>query len=415
MLNTFFVATGEVARAVLQVCQQSCPKKLFWKKWKTQYFCPKLVFKLVFKTSSCATAPSPNYAPEEFTDAAPQRPRMPPSTKDVELRLLRDCAEAGDAWAQLELGRCCYEGDGVPQTYSEAVRYFRLAADQGDAEAQGSLAACYRLGRGVAKNEREAYRLLTLSAEQGYAPSQLLLDNAIRAAEGLDVSVPREDAWVLAQRAQLARDTATRTAILGLLGEHADDRNVARTCCIGCGKTEQLQVCAKCLTAKFCSRECQRRVWPTHMQACRAWAEQKAAAAAEVGEVASSSAQAESGEAGDAEADEAAKEGAYRRAEDDVATLPANERDRRLDGRKISYAGVGRSELAALLESALKALSCVHSPGGGTRCATRHGSPRSVRLRPGRFFIIFRSKCSSHPPPYWILEKEVYLFPHNIQ
>ena len=68
--------------------------------------------------------------------------------------------------------------------------------------------------------------------------------------------------------------------MISLIGDSADDRNVARTCCIGCGKTEQLQVCAKCRTAKFCSRECQRRMWPAHKQACNAWAEQKATAAA---------------------------------------------------------------------------------------------------------------------------------------
>jgi hypothetical protein len=256
-----------------------------------------------------------------------------------ELRLLREGADAGDAVAQRELGMCCYEGDGVPQNYHEAVRLFRLAADQGDANAQGMLAACYMAGHGVLKDGGEALRLVTLSAEQGYAPSQLLLANADRAAGDPAVSVPREAARVLAQTVQRTNDPTTREVMLAELGDSAGDRNIARTCCIGCGKTEQLQVCAKCLTAMFCSRECQRRMWPKHKQACKAWAEQKAAAAVETGGASSSALAAESGEV------EATA------AEEDVASLPVKELKRRLDGLKISYTGVlERSELVVLLE-----------------------------------------------------------------
>jgi TPR repeat protein len=268
---------------------------------------------------------------------------MPP-TRD-QLRLLREGVEAGDAEAQLMLGLCCYKGDGVPQNYREAARLFRLAADQGYVDAQGWLARCYMQGIGVLQDKGEAVRLLALAAEQGRAHAQLLLAGINRDAGGPAVAVPREAARVVAHKAQLAKDPKTRAAALSMLGDSADDRNVARTCCIGCGKTEQLQVCAKCLTAKFCSRECQRRMWSAHKQACRAWAEQKAAAAAEAG-VASSSAQAESGEA---------EEQAGEDEEEDVASLPAKELKRRLDCRKISYAGVlERSELVALLEHAAK-------------------------------------------------------------
>jgi TPR repeat protein len=160
------------------------------------------------------------------------------------------------------------------------------------------LAACYTQGLGVLKDADEALRLWTLGAEQGHAGSQLMLAGLSRAAGEPASAMPRKAARFLAQTAQ-SEDPATRMATtLGMLGDSADDRNVARTCCIGCGKTEQLQVCAKCLTAKFCSRECQRRMWPMHKQACRAWVEQKAAAAAEAGG-ASSSTRAGTGEAED--------------------------------------------------------------------------------------------------------------------
>jgi hypothetical protein len=266
---------------------------------------------------------------------------MMPPTRD-QLRLLREGAEAGDAVAQRELGACCYAGcDGVPQNYREAARLFRLAADQGDADAQCWIATCYIAGHGVPHEVGEGVRLLTRGAEQGHAPSQLALARYNRATGGSAAAVPQEAARLLAHQTQLLEDPQHLAAALTALGNFADDRVFARTCCIGCGKTEQLQVCAKCLTAKFCSRECQRRMWPKHKQACKAWAEQKATAAAEVGG-ASSSAQA--AESGDSEAEAA---------EEDMASLPVKELKHRLDRRKISYSGVTEhSELVTLLEHA---------------------------------------------------------------
>jgi len=263
---------------------------------------------------------------------------MTPIPQD-ELRLLREGVEFGYAKAQHLLGMCCYEGDGVPQNYREAVRLFRLAADGGEMIAQNMLAQCYMGGTGVQKDTLEGVRLMTLAAEQGHANSQLMLSMLNRGTGGPAAAMPRAAARVLAQHAQhgqIADEPEHRSVVLAQLGDSADDRNVARTCCIGCGKTEQLQVCAKCRTAKFCSRECQQRMWPKHKQACKAWAEQKAAAAAEAGGASSSVQAAESGEA-----------------EEDVASLPVKELKRRLDRLKISYAGViERSELVALLEHA---------------------------------------------------------------
>jgi TPR repeat protein len=260
-----------------------------------------------------------------------------PLSRD-ELRLVREGAEAGDAVMQYELGRCCYTGDGVPQNYREAARLFRLAADQGDADAHYMLAVCHIQGHGVSMDMGEGERLMALGAEQGHGPSQLAVATMNRAAGGPAATVPRGAARSLAQTAR-SEDPETRAVGLGMLGEFADDRAFARTCCIGCGKTDQLQVCAKCLTAKFCSRECQVRMWPMHKQACKAWAEQKAAAAAEAGGASSSV--------------QAAESGAAEAAEEDVASLPSKELKRRLDRLKISYAGViERSELVALLEHA---------------------------------------------------------------
>ena len=52
---------------------------------------------------------------------------------------IKKCAEAGDAHAQLQLGICYFNGDGVREDKTEAVIWFRKAAEQGLAKAQYNL------------------------------------------------------------------------------------------------------------------------------------------------------------------------------------------------------------------------------------------------------------------------------------
>ena len=65
-------------------------------------------------------------------------------------------AEAGDAEAMRDLGICYAYGEGVGQSYAEAVKWFRKAADLGDAAAMFSLGVCYAYGEGVGQSDAEA-------------------------------------------------------------------------------------------------------------------------------------------------------------------------------------------------------------------------------------------------------------------
>mmetsp|Transcript_45848 Transcript_45848/g.105754 ORF Transcript_45848/g.105754 Transcript_45848/m.105754 type:complete len:154 (+) Transcript_45848:625-1086(+) len=109
------------------------------------------------------------------------------------------------------------------------------------------------------------------------------------------------------------------------LRKHTDKREVVWACCIGCGATHGLKRCDKCGKARFCGMDCMRQTWPTHKRCCKEWAAEE-------------------------------PPGATKDFEDavDVMTLPSKELKRRLDRRKISYAGVlERTELVALLQSAI--------------------------------------------------------------
>jgi uncharacterized protein len=79
----------------------------------------------------------------------------------------RHAAWQGDASAQLELGVMCYKGQGTLQNYAEALTWFRKAADQGSAQAQINLGAIYANGQGVPQDSIHAHMWLSLAAAQG--------------------------------------------------------------------------------------------------------------------------------------------------------------------------------------------------------------------------------------------------------
>ena len=62
------------------------------------------------------------------------------------LREFRPLAEQGDARAQARLGLLYYQGDGVPQDFTEALIWLRKAAQQGNAPAQARLGEVYHWG-----------------------------------------------------------------------------------------------------------------------------------------------------------------------------------------------------------------------------------------------------------------------------
>ena len=85
-------------------------------------------------------------------------------------------AEAGDAYAQCNLGYCYATGAGVGKDEKEAVKWYTKSAEQGVAGAQTNLANCYRDGAGVKKDEKEAVKWYTKAAEQNYEEAKKALE-----------------------------------------------------------------------------------------------------------------------------------------------------------------------------------------------------------------------------------------------
>ena len=95
-------------------------------------------------------------------------------------------AQSGNAQAQLDLGRCCYLGEGIGQSFEQAVYWFRKAAEQGNAKAQYNLGLCYYHGRGVDKSSREAVSWWQKAAEKGIDFAQYNLAGCYLRGEGVE-------------------------------------------------------------------------------------------------------------------------------------------------------------------------------------------------------------------------------------
>mmetsp|Transcript_40600 Transcript_40600/g.100330 ORF Transcript_40600/g.100330 Transcript_40600/m.100330 type:complete len:358 (+) Transcript_40600:460-1533(+) len=267
-------------------------------------------------------APTPKVAkPAAKPTSSQPQPRMPPH---------QSADAARSAEETFERGRHLYAGKIVPRDLVEAVRLFRTTADEGHALSQGMLGACYLLGDGVPPDLGEAARWFRLAADQGEVGAQMMLGRILVGDFPVDARVRtdiRAGAKLLAGAAQCTDPTfaGIRIEALQILQSHADKHEVVWACCIGCGAIHGLKRCEKCDKALFFRIACMRQMWPTHKRCCKEWAAEE-------------------------------PPGATKDFEDavDVMTLPSKELKRRLDRRKISYAGVlERTELVALLQSAI--------------------------------------------------------------
>ena len=178
-------------------------------------------------------------------------------------RIFQKAADQGDAQAQCGLGYGKQRGEGGLKKDDEAAaQLYRRAADQGFAMAQCNLGMCYDKGEGVPQDLAMATRLYRKAADQGFADAQFGIGICYVTGEG----VPRD----------------LITAVYWLRRAHKQDFKPAREAlqnaeaelrCSHCGgaalaERPQLLVCL-CRSAAYCDKDCQRKLWKSHKQACR--------------------------------------------------------------------------------------------------------------------------------------------------
>lgn len=114
------------------------------------------------------------------------------SRSDAEIKQLLAASEQGDARAQYDLGACYANGDGVEQSFEEAVKWYRKSAEQSNVDAQNALGACYLNGRGVPQSEEEAAKWLRKALGKN-----VQVESSGCAFIGINLDPPMEDPRVV--------------------------------------------------------------------------------------------------------------------------------------------------------------------------------------------------------------------------
>jgi TPR repeat protein len=76
-----------------------------------------------------------------------------------------------------DMGLKYYNGNGVPQDYTEAFSFFTESAEQGDIRAQNFLGILYLNGTGVEKNNTIAFKWFVEAATRGLSSAQFNIAN----------------------------------------------------------------------------------------------------------------------------------------------------------------------------------------------------------------------------------------------
>ena len=109
------------------------------------------------------------------------------------LKLLLPLAKKGYAKAQLYIGDCYANGNGVIMDSEEAVKWYRAAADQELAEAQHRLFVCYRDGVGVKRDSKTAAKFCRKAAEAEH--DEAMFDMGMLYANGKGVEENAKSAF----------------------------------------------------------------------------------------------------------------------------------------------------------------------------------------------------------------------------
>ncbi|MGH9648429.1 MAG: tetratricopeptide repeat protein [Bryobacteraceae bacterium] len=158
---------------------------------------------LAGKTLAALRKPGFAYGTQSTAFTRPQLANSGPNQTALDRlkRMLTAKADAGDAKAQLALGRLYQSGTLAPNgtaqhDYAGAAYWYHQASDRGEAQASYELAIIYSHGLGVPADASQSFQLLQKAAEGNYVPAMSLLSDAY-AGQKTPVSGQRATYWAM--------------------------------------------------------------------------------------------------------------------------------------------------------------------------------------------------------------------------
>ncbi|MGZ8190446.1 MAG: tetratricopeptide repeat protein [Methylococcaceae bacterium] len=124
------------------------------------------------------------------------------TTAILALNNIRDRADKGDSYAELQMGLHYTNGNGVPRDDKQAFNWFEKAANKNQIEAQYRLGMALLEGRGIEKNLKTAFYWIEQSALHGNAKAQLSLGDMYGSGMGVEVSKDKAYLWFSLAAAQ---------------------------------------------------------------------------------------------------------------------------------------------------------------------------------------------------------------------
>jgi TPR repeat protein len=134
-----------------------------------------------------------------------------------EVRRIRSAATFGSTRAQVLLGQICLDGNGVPQSRTEARRWFGKAAAAGSAEGINMVGRCHEFGWGGPVDFEKAATCYRHAALRGYDWAQFNLASLLHDGKGVPMDRWEACAWF----ARAARQGHAKAA--NMLGHYREE------------------------------------------------------------------------------------------------------------------------------------------------------------------------------------------------
>lgn len=122
-------------------------------------------------------------------------------TNTAEFANLLKQAKAGNADAQMQVGKCYHEGIGTKEDKSEALKWVEKAAEQGIVEAEMMVGISYWNGLDVKMDEQKGIKWFRKAAKQGEPGALHFLGAAYFLGKGVKQDYLESYKWSLAFRA----------------------------------------------------------------------------------------------------------------------------------------------------------------------------------------------------------------------